>query len=475
MPFIPDTTQSGFVPDKIKRTIPQLREDAARAQAEARITPLQRFGADISQKITSTFPGAELGRGVGTSLYGLGQATNRAFRGDFAGASEAIQSAGQENSERMGRIFGDAARSIALPASFALGGGTGPTAISRILSAGAKYGTAGAVSGAGSSLARGESGAQAIQSGVSGFGFGAAGGSLFQGLGELVTPILSKTSTVPQKAFQTVFQKRPTTPSARIGRATPESSLQATQGAVRELRKQLTQRWDSSVDEIVNEFTGVRIGVPQKILPTLENVVKTYNVDDIPVNLANMSAKEMIGLTSKINELANKPGLKISPEGVPIKNLAKQLKQLGINTFGGQGGSYAKLFQEYSTGKKVFDAANDIVSAFKTSKPLVQRTAQNRLQTIFNEDAESYLRAIVELEKSTGIDLIRGIASAKFQSGLPRFASGPGADLLTNLAKAIAFPLTSPRSAQLLARILSSSGDASIVPIIQAAISQSQK
>lgn len=70
----------------------------------------------------SNLPGAQLGQALGNSLYGVGSAVGKLFKGDVKGAGAAIAQAGDANNTLFPKVAGDAVRSAALPASLAVGG-----------------------------------------------------------------------------------------------------------------------------------------------------------------------------------------------------------------------------------------------------------------------------------------------------------------------------------------------------------------
>jgi hypothetical protein len=404
----------------------------------------------LSKGIQSFFPGAKLGEAVGTSIAATGQA----LKGDFKGAKNIIQS-----QVPVKQVAGDVIGALALPASMTIGGGTGATAISRLASAGAKYGASGAITSLGKSMAEGKDNSQiakeTLTGGAIGFGLGAG----VQGVSELaplvksgVNKLLAQTSDTPEEAFK-IINSRPVA-SAQIGKATPEGALKNTQEAVRGLRTTLTKEWDDGVGKIADEYTGVRVGLPSKMTSTLDKVDELVGgIENMPQNKASISAQELIKLQTEINGIARKPAFLLSPQGASVRKLADELKSLGVNTFGGDAGSYATLYKNYSAKKGVLDAADDIVRAYKTGKPITQVTAQNRLQKIFDENKVPYLSAIRELENLTGKDVLSQIAASKFQGILPKTPS-VGGDIWTKTLKILTLPLTSPRGAAWLSQAM---------------------
>lgn len=119
--------------------------------------------------------GNKLGEGIGTSIYGIGQALHGNFK--EAGA------AADENGKNAPAIFGDALHAGASAATAAAGGAE------TIAGKAAQFGGLGAVSGGGESLAKGNdwktAAVDAFKSGAIGAGLGAATGVAAKGLSNL--------------------------------------------------------------------------------------------------------------------------------------------------------------------------------------------------------------------------------------------------------------------------------------------------
>lgn len=152
--------------------------------------------------------------------------------------------------------------------------------------------------------------------------------------------------------------------------------------------------------------------------------------------------------------------LSISPKGAGVRALKEQLKSKVVKTFGGDKGSVATLYKNYAVKKSVFDSANDIVNAYSKGKPIKDTTALNRLQKIFDENKPAYLQAILDLEQTTGIDVLSTITASKFRGVMPttfRPLSSAGGlaipkGIVEKLINLLAFPLTSPRASAFIAR-----------------------
>ncbi len=123
--------------------------------------------------ISKIFPGAQLGKAIGTSAYGFYAAGKKALKGDFQGARQELKTVGDENNANFKRIVGDTVQAVALPASLAA---TAPTAIGRLA---VNTGLA-ALIGGGNSAARGKD-AKTIARDAA---IGGAAGAAFSGVGE---------------------------------------------------------------------------------------------------------------------------------------------------------------------------------------------------------------------------------------------------------------------------------------------------
>lgn len=276
--------------------------------------------------------------------------------------------------------------------------------------------------------------------------------------------LLSYTSDVPEKAFATMLQRRESVASALKTGVTAETALKSTQAAVRQLRTTLSAEWDDATKGIYNEFTGKRWGMGDKAVKLAEKVADDFGID-LPQNMKKMSAKESIDLLKNVNELYSKRAVKESAQGITVRKFKDFLESSTIKTFGGDAGSVAQLYKNYSAKKGVLDAANDIVRAYSTGKPIQQSTALGRLKALFDENKSAYLDAILDLEKATGRDLLGPIVAQQFSAKLPNklanvSTSGGLQSPKGMVDKAIGLlllPLSSPRSAGSIARFLNKS------------------
>lgn len=330
---------------------------------------------------------------------------------------------------------------------------------------------AGAVAGYGydvaSNLEAGKQGLSTLAPGA-GTAIGAAVPGSIEGVraignavGTALPKLLSYTSDVPEKAFEQLLQRREPVAKAIKAGATPESALRNTQEAVRGLRTSLTQEWADSSVQIIDEFKGKRIGFGDKAMKMMEKVADDFPLET-PINPKSMSVKETMELMKSVNELYSKRAVKESAQGITVRKFKEFLETEMVGKFGGKQGSVAKLYANYSSKKGVLDAANDIVKAYSTGKPIQQSTALGRLQALFNENKSAYLDAILDLEKATGKDLLSQITASKFSGKMPNRLASVSSSGGLNAPKGIMdkaldlliLPLSSPRSAAWIARNL---------------------
>lgn len=293
---------------------------------------------------------------------------------------------------------------------------------------------------------------------------------LARGATKVVPKLLAYSSDIPDTAFDILIKRRASV-APQIGRATPEQSLADTQGAVRLLRKRSSQEWDESVQAITEQFNGVRTGLNQKMSGLLSKIDDDFPID-LPVNPANMSFQESVDLLKGVNALLRKPLVKMSAQGINVRKFHDEFKNQVVNTFGGEKGPTGQLYKNYAAKMSVFEAANDIVKAYSTNKPIQQSTALGRLKALFNENKGAYLNAIIDLELATGKDLLSGITATKFSQAMPNArmsmsASGgleSASGVIEKSLRLMLFPLTSPRAVSLIVRGLSKLQNAKPTP-----------
>jgi hypothetical protein len=403
----------------------------------------------VTETIKNVFPGKRLGEAVGNSIDAL--------TGLVTGNMERFESSAQANAKLVKPVIGDVGSIVLNTAGLGtMGAGN---IVSRLVSGTVVGGGLGGTT----AIANDKTVPEALGNVATGALSGLAGGAVGELAGAAikgVPKLLAYTSEVPENAFKSLLQRRePITQAIKAG-ATPETALKNTRTAVRDLRKTLSNDWETGVQNVVNEFSGQRVGLPNKIEDKLLDIADDFGID-IPIgtDFANLSAKEMTHFIKKLNELP-KAVLTFSPKGAVVRELKDSMKSLAVKNFGGEKGSFANLYKNYSVKKGVFDAANDIVNAYAEGKPIKDTTALNRLQNIFDENKPAYLDALLELEKTTGVDVISNITASKFKKIAPntlnKIASSGGIatpkGITEKALNILAFPLTSPRIASILAK-----------------------
>lgn len=303
-----------------------------------------------------------------------------------------------------------------------------------------------------SHLSQGDTDVKEILTPGLGTAVGGIGGAALHGAGKLAPAILSRTSGVPQAALQHSADNAPAVKALIKAGANPKSTHELGVQAVKQLRKSMSANWESGVTNIADKYAGRAVGLPEGIGNELKDIASRYNTATksritIPQNPYSMSAKELTGLIKDINGIKYNP---LAPDRA-LLDMKTYLKNLGKKNFN-DGGEFTELYSNYATKSDILDAADDIIRAYKTKKPTQITTSINRLQSVFNEGKEEYLKAIQALEQETGTDILSHIAASKTGSRMP-------IDLekglqLTDLLQWAGVLVTSPRAAAELNRIL---------------------
>lgn len=304
-----------------------------------------------------------------------------------------------------------------------------------------------------SNLSSGKTDASVFKPGIGTVGGGLIGGAI-GAAGKIVPKLLSKTSGVPEQAFETMAERPDAVVNAIKAGATNEQALGVAQGAVKNLRTTLTQNWQSSVKNIVDEFSGQRVNLGN-LSKKLATVSDEFGIE-LPQNIKNVSAKEGIDLLTQVNERLNSGSAAISPKGAVLRDTKDALANTLKTSFGGKGGSFDTLYKDYSTRSQVLNDAKSIVGGLKRTNPIQTKTLQNRMKNLFNDDNGGYLKAVKDLEDATGIDILSHASASKFAPkglhlGKGLKYEGP----LGNLIDIISYPLSSPRLAGFASRVVS--------------------
>jgi hypothetical protein len=145
---------------------------------------LLQKASDVVKKSPFGFV-APLGEAVGRTLGGIKASVQQRSLGP-------LMAAGEQNNANFGKVVGSTIASAALPASLAVGGGTGASALARLGSSALKFGASSAALGGGQALAEGQSVPDAIKAGAKSGAIGAALGGATQGAGELINAAMQK-------------------------------------------------------------------------------------------------------------------------------------------------------------------------------------------------------------------------------------------------------------------------------------------
>jgi len=235
--------------------------------------------------------------------------------------------------------------------------------------------------------------------------------------------------------------------------ATPESVFLDARKQTKILKKTMQDQFGGSSDDIINKYSGKRIGITEKDATTLKKIAERFGFEDrLPKNLKQMSAKETMGLLEEINAIPYITDL----DDPLIKNLKLNLggikevvKERAIKQFGGTGGDFDTIYQQYSKTKNVIDKIENLVgSVVENPMPTQQTTYQNKLMSLFNQDKNAYYDAVKAIDDATGGRLLDKIAAAHLSPILPKGLKGGPTGILgaaSDLFQLTTLPLSSPR------------------------------
>lgn len=314
---------------------------------------------------------------------------------------------------------------------------------------GAKIGYAADVA---SDLSQGETDFGKIATPGAGTAVGGIGGGLIGAASKYATGVLSGTSGVPKSALEVSAERAPKVQGLLKTGTSPKEARDVAAGAVKTLRKTMSEEWKAGVDDLVKKYTGRRVGLPEGVTGELKNIADRYNTATktritIPQNPQDMSVKELTDTIRDLNAIKYNP---LQPDRA-LMDMKKYLKELGKGSFN-EGGEFSTLYSKYATKSDILEAADDIVRAYKAKKPTEVTTAINRLQAVFNEGKDEYLKAIQALEGETGVDILSHVAAGKVA---PRLPQDPRAGLdLSDILRWLGVVVTSPRAADSLNKLL---------------------
>jgi len=441
--------------------------------------------------INSNFPGSQIGQAVGNNLYGL----SRLVRGDVQGFNEAADAVGQIGPKR---LFGDAARSAALPASLALPTPTKVASLGKVgnvLATAGKNavqgGTFGAISSGGESLAQGNSLGQAAADTLTGGAKGAATQSVFNLLGQgasAVTKkagptILSFTSGVPKNAIK---QAGMNPEAARIGLSRPvEDVREEAVGSLRTLRTALSDEFASGLEKIEKTTKQTKTGMVynkqgfQKSASEMKRLLTNYGREyarefrigtrQTPLGVTLDFSKSPIvspGEARNVQEVFTTISTWDDFSARGLQDLAERVGNLRdfdkgggtarsmiiskvYNRIAGTGGTkgliptyvpeLAELRTNFAKNKKVLDEIGVILNETKKSPVSIQASV-TRLDNLFRENRDIYFNAVKELSKRSGVDYLSLLAGGEFQRILPDFIRGLGGGAAVSVGASVLNP-----------------------------------
>jgi hypothetical protein len=284
------------------------------------------------------------------------------------------------------------------------------------------------------------------------------GTAIKTGAKKVLPHLLSYTADISPKVFDELIKNTVKVSKAIKGKVTPEKTLATAQGAVRKFRTSLSKEWRAGTDAIKNEFAGQNFSFTPRIKNLVKKVSDDFTAFEKPRNMFNTQSQNALSVYKNINELFSKRAVRESAQGINVRALRDEMRKFMINNFGGEKGSMATLLKNYSSKIDVLNAADDIVKAYTTGKPISQATATGRLQAIFNDNKTAYLDAVLQLEKETGVDIVSKVVAGKLKPVLPSTKSvvtaGGGLKatkgVVERALQILALPLTSPRFSKFL-------------------------
>ena len=286
-----------------------------------------------------------------------------------------------------------------------------------------------------------ESIGQGIGSGITGAGFQGAI-ELINPLGRFLGGVLKRTgSAATGKSIGLIDEvlKDPKTAKGAVGKdalAVRKENAMQVRNAMNTVRQEATNFWDKSVDTIAEKYTGTRIGFSPSDSKNVTKVLGILGVE-LPQNLSSLSAKESSQLISRINESSILTGTESIADRtlkVNAQKIAKNLKDKAINAFGGKGGEFDNLYQEYAPRKQFLDRLElEFGKIGKVTDAKKYKQTLTGISKIFNKSgalAKEILdslpgtqgvatkEAAVKLATETGSPQNKNIATLAFQTAI---------------------------------------------------------
>lgn len=294
--------------------------------------------------------------------------------------------------------------------------------------------------------------------------------AIAKGIGKGISKVAQYGADISDEAVADYLAKTKKVDSLIAKNATPEQALEIAQGAVRNLRKNMSNDWQDAVDIIKSKYTN-NITLDANRLKQVNNIAEKFG-DDIlnkvdeagnitRINPLQMNVDDSLTLLKNINELYSKRIVRESAEGIPVRSFKDFFKKNIISNFGGDKGEIATLYNNYASKSEILNAADDIVKAYETGNPIKQSTSLGRIKSIYRENKGAYLKAIKDLEAETGVDITSYITASELGKGLTSSkvltAGGAGIfskkGILDKVFEAVLFPITTPKYARHLLKL----------------------
>lgn len=480
---------------------------ASKATGVAPSAPAQSLSDQLFSGISSILPGKQIGEAVGNSLAGPVGAAESLARGEgfgraFGTLKEGFAQGAKDNSQMVGKVAGDAANAVALPASLVSGGASSAiggiglkstNAVSSFLKArpladaALTYGTLGATQAGGQSLANGNDVGQAGKDALVGGAVGGATGGAFNLLGKAISKVASTgasvTSGVPKAAIEQAGVN-PAVTKAGVKLDVPEvrtKMVSSLQSLYNDLNKEhstvssiLGSEAPANADKISSTLVQKAQNIAQefkvKVTPGAEGLATDFSKSAIVnggeervVNKAiqtistwdDFSEKGLQTLNQRINALKNYDEGVVSKSSAIVGKIHDSISKVIEK----ESPTLHELNKNFSTNKAVLDNISDVIGA-DAKDPVAINTAVSRLDNIFKENRDEYVNIIRQLGDRSGVDYLSTLAGGEFQKILPNYlrsafavasAGGVGA-VATNPMSLLLLPLFSPRAVGVAAR-----------------------
>ncbi len=238
---------------------------------------------------------------------------------------------------------------------------------------------------------------------------------------------------------------------------TPSEVLSDTRNSLSLYDNSVKNQFGASKKELVDQFTGQRIGIEPTDTTKLRTIANEFGFGDrLPNNTANMSVKETMDLLSEINA---KGRTKITVMDTPairqakydLSQLKSSIKAKAVKEFGGKEGTFDKVYSNYSKAQGVIDGMENIVgsiSKYKTLSPTQINTAYSRLQRLFTQDSKAYIDAVKSFEAVTGERILDKVAASQFSEIVPKNLKAGDSNMysvVNDVFSLLTFPLRSPK------------------------------